>query len=503
MNRLWGRLTLAFVLVAVLGFGTAAVLVNQQVASQFRGYLANSQVLSSGLLDQLTDFYARTGSWDGVETVLNDARGPGLGPGGMGQGRGLRRGAPSLILANAQGHIVYGDPGTLSQAELDSALPVTAQGRTVGYVLVQAPGRADVTGPAQVFLDRVQGAVAQAGLLAGAVGLLLGLLIARGLAAPLAEVANAARELAAGRRDHRVRERGTDEVRTVARAFNELAADLDQAETLRRNLVADIAHELRTPLTVIQGNLQAILDDVYPLDKNEITTLYDETLVLSRLITDLRELAQAEAGQLALHPQPTDIGQLVEGEVARFAEQAEARTIKLTAATPGPLPLVPADPDRVRQVLHNLLTNALQHTPAGGQIIVAAATVEGQAVRVTVSDTGSGIAPDDLPHVFDRFWRADRSRSREGGGSGLGLAIARQLVEAHDGQIGVDSRLGSGSQFWFILPKETPDDTNSTLWPHGPPEHADDLRGGGAEPGQPGRRGPHAGGPAGEWRQSH
>ena len=463
MNRLWVRLTLAFVLVAVLGFGTAALLVDQQVATQFRGYLANSQLLSSGLPDQLADFYTRTGSWEGVETLLNEARGPGLGPGGMGQGRGLRRGAPSLVLADAQGRVVYGDPGTLSRADLDAGLAVQTGGRTVGYVLVQAPGRTDVTGPAQAFLDRVQTALVQAGLLAAVVGLLLGLLMARGLAAPLAEVAGAARELAAGRRDHRVRERGTDEVRTVGRAFNELAADLDQAETLRRNLVADIAHELRTPLTVVQGGLRAILDDVYPLDKGEIAVLYDETLVLNRLISDLRELAQAEAGQLALHLQPTDTARLVAGEVARFAEQAQARTIELTVAAPQALPPVQADPDRVRQVLHNLLSNALRHTPAGGQITVAAQpTSDGQAVRVAVRDTGAGIAPEDLPHVFDRFWRADPSRSREGGGSGLGLAIARQLVEAHGGRIGVDSRPGVGSEFWFTLPTETTRETEPT-----------------------------------------
>jgi two-component system OmpR family sensor kinase/two-component system sensor histidine kinase BaeS len=215
--------------------------------------------------------------------------------------------------------------------------------------------------------------------------------------------------------------------------------------------MADIAHELRTPLSVVQGNLRAILDDVYPLEKSEIARLYDETRLLSRLVDDLRELAQAEAGQLGLNLRATDLAALLHRTITNFEPAAESKQIDLTIETAGALPDIEADPDRLAQVLRNLLTNALRHTPPGGQIAVTASL--GQAcVRVSVADSGQGVAPEYLDHVFDRFWRADHARSRENGGSGLGLTIAKSLVEAHGGRIWVESTLGQGATFIFEVP---------------------------------------------------
>jgi two-component system OmpR family sensor kinase/two-component system sensor histidine kinase BaeS len=345
--------------------------------------------------------------------------------------------------------------------EQTEAVPIEVQGQTVGYVLVSLPGPADLPGPAQLFLRQFNLSLWQAGLIAGGLGVLLGLGIARGLSAPLGRLATAARRISRGDFSQRVPVSGSDEVADLARAFNEMTAGLQQAETLRRSLVADIAHELRTPLTVMQGNLQAILDDVYPLEKAEIAAVYDETLILSRLVNDLRELAQAEAGHLSLNLQPVELAPLIERAAGLFEELARDKGIKLAVTLPGNLPPVQADPDRVRQVLHNLLSNALRHTPEGGAIgiIVDGLTrppVSGlpSLIRVTITDTGPGIPPADLPHVFNRFWRSDKARSREQGGSGLGLAIARQLVEAQGGHIGVESEgvVGRGSRFWFTLP---------------------------------------------------
>jgi signal transduction histidine kinase len=191
------------------------------------------------------------------------------------------------------------------------------------------------------------------------------------------------------------------------------------------------------------------------MDKAEIAAIYDETLILNRLINDLRELAQAEAGQLSLNVRSTNIASLIANGVDAFAELSREKNVALNVDVPPDLPAVPADPDRIRQVLHNLLSNALRHTPDGGTISVIANKIEQtDQIKITVTDTGPGIPAEDLPHVFDRFWRADRSRSREHGGSGLGLAIARQLVEAHGGQIGAESEdvPGQGSLFWFTLP---------------------------------------------------
>jgi two-component system OmpR family sensor kinase/two-component system sensor histidine kinase BaeS len=460
MNKLWVRLTLAFGLVAVLAILVVAVLSNYQVSTQFRHFMNRSQMMQSPLVPALADYYAQNQSWAGVETVFAGNPEPGM---GMGRGQNLRRGVSPLVLANAAGTVVYpetgvdGIPPQLSRRQLAQAMPVMWQNQTVGYLFsdVASSNQMMMTTAAQTFLVQINRSLLQAGILAGLLAVLMGLIIARSLSAPLGRLALAARRISRGELDQRVPVGGADEVADVAGAFNEMAVHLQESEILRRNLVADVAHELRTPLSVIQGNLQAILDDVYPLDKTEIAAIYDETLILNRLINDLRELAQAEAGQLSLNLQPIDLGLLLKNGADTFAELSREKNVALKVTVAEFLPAVLADSDRVRQVLHNLLSNALRHTPEGGTIAVTAVELEqGRYIKVMVADSGSGIPAEDVTHVFDRFWRADRSRSRELGGSGLGLAIARQLVEAHGGQIGVESEgaPGQGSRFWFTLP---------------------------------------------------
>ncbi len=215
-------------------------------------------------------------------------------------------------------------------------------------------------------------------------------------------------------------------------------------------MIADIAHELRTPLTVMQGNLRALLDEVYPLEMGEIVTLYDETRLLSRLVDDLRELALADAGRMSLDIKAVDLNDIVRTTVANFAIAAESENFELAVDNADSLPPIRADADRVAQILRNLLINALRYTR--GRITVSTAPVEQGHIVLSVTDSGEGILPEDLPHVFDRFYRGDRSRARASGGTGLGLAIARAWVEAMGGNIGVESTPGKGSRFWFSLP---------------------------------------------------
>jgi two-component system OmpR family sensor kinase/two-component system sensor histidine kinase BaeS len=270
-----------------------------------------------------------------------------------------------------------------------------------------------------------------------------------------------------------VQVQGADEIAEVAREFNTMADEIQRAEILRRNLMADIAHELRTPLTVLQGNLSAMLDGVYPLERAEIATLYDETRLLNRLVDDLRELALAEAGQLQLNLQATDVAAIIESTAASFAVAAEMQGVRLSIDAKN-LPRANADPDRLAQVLRNLISNALRHTLNDGVVTVAGQS-EQNKICVSVTDTGEGIAPEDLPHVFDRFYRGydvssqgkaaynleyltpredlSKSRARASGGTGLGLAIAKTQIEAMGGQIGVTSEPGRGARFWFTLPR--------------------------------------------------
>jgi two-component system OmpR family sensor kinase/two-component system sensor histidine kinase BaeS len=273
--------------------------------------------------------------------------------------------------------------------------------------------------------------------------------------------AAAARAVAAGDLAQQVETGGSIEIAQVGQAFNEMTTALQEAEVLRKNMVADVAHELRTPLSVLQGNLWAVLNDTYPLEKIEIARLYDETRLLSRLVEDLHDLALADAGQLQLDVQPTDVGQLIRHTVDNFALAAEAKEVTLTAQLPDEARLIHVDPDRVAQVLRNLLVNALRHTPPGGAVTVEAVAQNGM-VEITVADTGEDIAPEHIAHVFERFWRADPARSRSendgkarlGSGTGLGLAVAQSLVEAQGGRIWVESTLGEGTTFRFTLPLE-------------------------------------------------
>ena len=305
----------------------------------------------------------------------------------------------------------------------------------------------------QAFMRRRPVAILYQSLLVVVFASLVGLWLSRSLTAPLNRLAEAARAI--GRQDlsQRVAPQGSRELVEVIGAFNAMAADLEEAEGLRRQLMADIAHELRTPLTVLQGNLQALIDDVYPLEKEEMVRLHDQTRHLSRLVEDLHVLAQAEAHRLALALAETAPVPLVKAAVNRFQPLAQARDVALRLELLGRLPAVTLDSHRITQALDNLIVNALRHTPAGGEVIVSvAAPAEGLQLRVR--DSGSGIAAEHLPFVFDRFYRTDPARSRDTGGSGLGLAIARAIAEAHGGTLTAASPgSGQGSVFTLQLPR--------------------------------------------------
>lgn len=284
---------------------------------------------------------------------------------------------------------------------------------------------------------------------------LMGGVMFRRLGMPLAEVMAAADAVAEGDLSVRVQEHRPGEFGGLARSFNRMATELERAEQQRRNLTADVAHELRTPLHIIQGNLEGVLDGVYEATPEHITATLDETRLLARLVSDLQTLSLAEAGQLPLYPVETLVADLLADVQTSFAGPAAAANITLAIDIPPgseKLSLV-VDADRMEQVLSNLVANALRHTPERGRVTLSASpTPEG--VRLTVSDTGSGIPPDELPYIFDRFWRGEKSRTRQdGAGSGLGLAIARQLVQAHGGHITVESQPGQGTTFTLDLPQ--------------------------------------------------
>jgi len=288
---------------------------------------------------------------------------------------------------------------------------------------------------------------------------LLGIALAatafRSIAMPLSDVMEAADKVADGDLSVRINEENKhNQFARLAQSFNHMTTELQQADEQRRNLTADVAHELRTPLHIIQGNLEGILDGVYTPDANHIEATLDETRTLARLVNDLHTLSQAEAGQLPLTIEPVDVTDLLTDIQTSFSGQAEVKNITLTVGFDGkPANLtVQGDAGRLDQVLSNLVMNAMRHTPEGGEIDLYAER-ENSSIRLTVRDNGEGIPPDDLPYIFNRFWRGDKSRTHaDGVGGGLGLAIAKQLVEAHHGTIDVASTLEQGTTFTITLP---------------------------------------------------
>ncbi len=283
------------------------------------------------------------------------------------------------------------------------------------------------------------------------VGVIAGILVSRGLSRQVTQMVRTTREINTSNLTPRLKVAGAAEFRELAESFNRMVDDLDQSQQIRRNLLADVSHELLTPLTVLEGNLRAMLDGVYALNEEEISTLYDQTHHLIALVKELRQIAEAETQQLALQLEPADLNEIVEETVALFDPLAREKSVELRQIVYEGLPPVMVDHKRLRQVMGNLLANALAHTTEGDIITIQSGRTDGIA-QLIVADTGEGLAPEELDHIFDRFYRTDGARRSDTGGAGLGLAIVKALVEAHSGSITAHSQPGQGTQFIISLP---------------------------------------------------
>jgi signal transduction histidine kinase len=443
------RMFISFLLVIAVAVGTVAFFVSRTASGEIERYEQRTDQLRSDRMQALlSGYYEEQHGWAGVQPLVER----------MGQLYGQR-----LVLIDAQGTVVadsqgmsMGPPPDLGRSE--GNIPVGSADAPSGTIFVDPQPTADGSAAQEVseLASSINWYLVWGGLIAMAAAAVLTYLMSRRILAPVEALARGARRL--GRRDfsRRVDVRSKDEFGQLARTFNSMADDLAHAEQMRRNLVADVAHELRTPLSNIRGYLEAVHDGVLKPDTETLDCVYEETLLLGRLIEDLQELALAEAGQLPLLRRPSDMGEVVKQAVAAVERAADAKKLALLVELPPEPVIADIGPERIGQVLRNLLTNAITYTPEGGDISVKLAD-DGSQLRLSVADSGPGIPPEDLPYVFERFHRVDRSRSRATGGAGLGLTIARQLVELHGGTIEVQSEMGKGSCFTFTVPREAPD----------------------------------------------
>ncbi len=454
------RLILSFALVVLVALAAVLLITRQGAVREVGRYMTRSAMGLDAVAGALEQYYRDTGGWQGAEIILQEwAWGQQR---GMGQGQGMMMGRPHLRLADSAGNVLADtrmEPfGQLTRAERGAAIPLRGGDRAIaGYLLAEA-GQGMMMGSGaneQYLLNRLLNAALVAGAISGALALLLALALSYGLLKPVRDLTRAASRMAGGDLSQRVPATTRDEIGALGRAFNQMAESLERAELNRRAMTADIAHELRTPVAVQRAHLEALQDGIYPLTVENLQPILDQTELLTRLVEDLRTLALADAGALRMERVSTDLSALAGRTVDRFRPDADTRQVQLVYndQTGGSLPPVQVDPGRIEQIINNLLTNALRHTPVDGSVAVTLCR-KGENAVLSVADTGPGIPDEALPRIFERFYRADKARSRESGGAGLGLSIGRQLALAHGGDLTASNRAGSGAEFSLVLPIE-------------------------------------------------
>ena len=437
------RLLVAFALVIIVTIGSVFFFTYWTTRSEISQFGERMELMQARRVEvELSSYYYQQGSWEGIQPFMAQ----------WGNLYGRR-----IILTDNNGTVVADSEEELLGKPYEADMPGIPMSPPwekgpIG-ILYLGPGLSPEVDIASLHI--VYGAIGRffiwGSLLAVAIALLLTFVLSRRILAPVKALTQAARRLGKGDFSQRVRVRDKGEVGELAQSFNSMAGDLERAEQLRRNMVADAAHELRTPLSNIRGYLEAIRDGIKKPDAGTIRSLDEEASSLSRLVDDLQELSLADAGKLKLIYRKEDVSKLINEAVAALQPQAAAKGLMLAVKLPEKLPLVDIDSHRIKQVLRNLLENAVAHTSRGGSITVEAGQ-QGSQIKVSVVDTGEGIPAKDLPNIFERFYRVDKSRARATGGSGLGLTIAKRLVEAHGGRIEVQSKPKKGSRFTFTLP---------------------------------------------------
>jgi signal transduction histidine kinase len=460
------RLLAAFTLVIVIILSSVFYLVYRTTRSEISQYEERIEdIQDNNVQAELYRYYALTGAWDNVQShvaqwgnlygrriILTDKA-----------GRVVADSSSTLLGTNftddsileSTEEVIIPGPGQIMNFPMNQPVDHQMQmvvADAVGYLHTVHGGLPGISLTAlQITYQSIGRFFIRAGLVAIGIAIILTFFLSRRILSPVKALTKAARQFGKGDFTRRVAYEGKGEMGELASSFNSMAENLEKNEQQRRNMVADVAHELRTPISNLKGYLEAISDGLIKPDEETIRSLNEEASSLSRLVGDLQELTLADAGKLKMAVQPEEISHIIKETVLAIQAKAANKELNVTTDLPEELPLVEIDAQRIRQVLNNLLSNALAHTGKGGMITVASQQ-QGDRLAISVTDSGEGIAPEHLPFIFDRFYRVDKSRTRATGGSGLGLTIAKRLVESHGGTITVTSQLGQGSAFTFTLP---------------------------------------------------
>ncbi|QPC84939.1 HAMP domain-containing protein [Phototrophicus methaneseepsis] len=446
MRSLTFKWTVTLLLTSLIGVILVGIFAYRTTVTQFDRL--RSEQAEAIFMENVTHYYEENGTWDGLETWLKgepDSVGP----------HDYFRSPDQFALVDADGVVVV-DHGPFHKGDslpediLTEGTPISLDGETIGIVLTAMPPP-ELDPTEQRYVDGTTQALIIGALGAGSTALVIGLLLSRQFLRPLTELTAAITAMRAGNLDQKVNIRTQDELGLLAQAFNEMSANLHQANQLRKQMTADIAHDLRTPLTIISGYLEAMTDGTLKPTQERFKTMSEEVLLLQRLVEDLRTLSLADAGELKLMCAAVAPREILDRVAASFQEAASSAGVMLAVEADAALPSLWIDSERMVQVLGNLVANALRHTPSGSSITLMAQE-KSEQVELRVQDTGAGIVPEDLPKIFDRFYRSDPSRQTESGESGLGLAIARSIVEAHRGTITAESTLGQGTTMIIRLP---------------------------------------------------
>jgi len=465
MRSISTKLIIAFLSIGVISVAVIFITARWNTQQEFYRFLSDQS--QSAIVTNLTNYYQVNGSWDGVGFLFIESGNrpnSGMGP-GQGQGQGPRVDMMQpFTLTDTYGIVIvsngrYTAGEKISKDELELGIPIISDNEVIGILV---PTLVPFQGNQREleFIERTNITLLYGALIGAVIALFLGIFLSRTITRPIRELTQATHAVSQGDLSQQVPVRTKDELGELASAFNKMSAELLRSVNARKQMTADIAHELRTPLSLILGHAEAVHDGVLPPTKENFEIIREEAERLEHLVNDLRILSLADAGELSIDLQTIDPGQLLQEVASLYQVQTQKKNINLELDIASPLPTLEVDPGRITQVLTNILDNATRHTPEGGVILLSAIKV-GENVEIAIKDSGPGLPKKEVERIFERFYRADASRQRDGavqGGSGLGLAIAKSIVQAHNGQLSAESDIvpagepGKGLKVIISLP---------------------------------------------------